>query len=438
MKTAGFEDKLLARLAKLDPDQVEGYLRRLLAEKQFLLSVFNHLDEGIIVTDGSLIIQFINRRARSVLGWPRDKDHLGEALDRHVAPDHPLREIIGSLRQDLREIEGHECSFGPNGDRILRLTVLPMRAERTGEEYGEEAEDLLIVLLRDVTEHQRRQSEQERASRLASMATLTSGIAHEIKNPLTSLNIHTQLLEAEVSQARREGRPLDRQTTERASQVIHEETDRMARIIEEFLQAARPTSPNLEARDLRPVIESARRIHAPQCEQLGVEFSVRIDPELPSAMVDNHLILQALRNLLNNGLDALKERIEQSRELGEVFHPVLKLEAELSGDSIRLSVSDNGPGIAEDVREKILEPYFTTKFGGTGLGLMVVYRIVAEHRGVLDVETDPGQWTCFSIALPLHQRPVRLLRHDDMGSPANSDSQQTGENGEGSIESGAR
>lgn len=417
MQPSGFEDKLLAKLDKLDPDQLQAYLIRQRAQKQFLLSVFDHLDEGIIVTDGELRILFVNRRARSMLGWPRDRTSVGERLDERIAEDHPLYEIIHSLKNDLRSIEGYEFSSGAREERTLSLSTLPMPVKGAGERIDEE-ENLLIVLLHDVTERHRRQSEQARLRRLASMATLTAGIAHEIKNPLNSLNIHAQLLSAEVRQATADARSPDLAKTERATRVIMEETKRLRHVVEQFIQAARPKTPRLELRELRPLLESAERIFRPECEQAGIHLVLSIDPDLPPLMIDDHQLLQAVRNLLRNAIEALGERLERTRQSGEHFEPRLELAARLEGDRVRILVSDNGPGIADSALEHIFEPYYSTKFGGSGLGLMVVYRIVSEHRGSLHVDTQPGGGTRFIISLPLSQRPVRLLGHQTGETPA--------------------
>ena len=415
MQPSGFDDKLIARLGKLDADQVQNYLARLLAQRQFLQTIFDHLGEGIIVTDARLAIFFVNRRARSMLGWPRNRNLIGEDLAERLAQDHPLRSIIDSLRGRLRAIEGYEIAWGPRDRRTLSVSTLPMRQGAEGDEAEPPAEDLLIILLTDVTERHRRQSEQARSRRLASLATLTSGIAHEIKNPLNSLNIHAQLLRAEVREATFHHRAPDLSKTQRATEVIMEECARLKHIVEQFIHAARPGAARLVMLDLRPLLEELERIFRPECEQKGIAFTVAIDPELPPLALDEHQLLQALRNLLMNAIEALGERTGRARKAGEEFEPRIELAARLEGDHVTLSVGDNGPGIGEEALEHIFEPYFTTKFGGSGLGLMIVYRIVSEHRGALHVDTRPGEGTRFVISLPLSKRPIRLLDYQKAG-----------------------
>ncbi len=407
---SGFEDKLLARLDKLDPDQIQSYLARLLGQKQFLETTFDHLDEGIVVTDAALRVLFINPRARAMLGLARGRTLVGEDLAARIGSGHPLAETITSLRLNPRPIEGYECSIGGRPERTLSLTTLPMRDPAAGEGSGAE---LLILILRDVTDRVQRESEKARARRLASMATLTSGIAHEIKNPLNAINIHAQLLQGELDKARASDGVADLDRLERAGRVILEETGRLARIVDEFLLAARPRRPQLEPSELNDLLGQLERIFRPECERAGIELRLAADHELPPVMLDPHLMLQALRNLVRNAIDAL---IEQERE--QAPPECIAVEARLATDGVSISVQDNGPGIPDKTLEHIFEPYYTTKASGTGLGLMVVYRIVAEHGGALHVDTRPGEGSRFIITLPLHNKPVRLLGHDHVvGAP---------------------
>ncbi|MEN6626834.1 MAG: ATP-binding protein [Candidatus Sumerlaeia bacterium] len=404
----GFEDKLLSKLDKLDPDQIQNYITHLLGQKQLMQTVFDHLDEGIVVTDRALRVLFINRRARAMLGLNRVKSLVGEDLAGRMTPSHALAPTIESLRGHLRPIANYETNYGAQNQRTLNITTLLMRDPAAAEP---EENQLLIILLRDVTDRVQREGEKARARRLTSMATLTSGIAHEIKNPLNSIDIHAQLLEAEVEKLRELDLGKEVEGVGRATRVILEETARMARIIEEFLLAARPVSPQLAPRDVRGLFEQLERIFRPVCERGGIELHMAVDPDLPPVLMDEHLMLQALRNLARNAIDALNDpQWRQERE--PEFIPRLAIESRLAGDSMQIIVQDNGPGIPEGTVEHIFEPYYTTKPGGTGLGLMVVYRIVSEHRGAMHIDTRPGDGSQFIISLPLHQKPVRLLGHE--------------------------
>lgn len=414
MKKAGFEERLLSKLDKLDADQIQGYLANILNQRQFLAQIFDHLDEGIVVTTLDLKVLFANSKARSMLGRPR-MNWEGERLNEVISQSHPLAEVIGSLTDHPRRVEGYECLWGQRQERLLVLSTLLMRPQETDLEA---AAELLIILLRDETERLHRQNEQTRARRLAALATLTAGIAHEVKNPLNSINIHAQLLQREVEQARDLNRPPNVARTERATDVILEESRRLTQIVDDFIQAARPRSADLVSTDLRNIFDQVQRLFGPECEQKGVELTFSTDPELPPLMLDGRLMIQALRNLLRNALEAVAERAESERDgaaqtgAEPTYVPRIELDARLGGDSVLIEVIDNGMGIEETKLEQIFEPYYTTKPHGSGLGLMVVYRIVTEHRGALHVDTHAGEGTRFIITLPLHQRPVRLLQSE--------------------------
>jgi signal transduction histidine kinase len=423
-KTTGFESKLLARLSRLDADQIQPFLEQTLQQNQFLLDVLDRLNEGVIVTDADLELLFANPKARSMLGLPRRRGQQTENLGELLSQENPLAEIIDSLRGNLRQIEGYESPYGRNRDRFVSLTTLLMNSAANPAAPPDPDEPprdrpLLIILLQDVTERRLRMSEQERARRLASMATLTSGIAHEIKNPLNSLNIHAQLLREEADRSAKTRRPADSEKLNRAAAVILEETQRLGRIVDDFIQAARPSQPHLEERPIGPFLQHAADLFGPECSHAGITLVVNIEPDLPPIYFDEHLLMQALRNLVRNAIDALTEqRIRKGEEStgeasGSGDAPTLELSATLTAESVNLTVADNGPGIDMETLEQIMEPYFTTKFHGSGLGLMVVYRIVTEHKGALHVDTHPGEGARFTISLPLHQKPLRLLEEKE-------------------------
>jgi signal transduction histidine kinase len=416
MKATGFETKLLSKLGKLNAEQIRRAVVQILDQKQFLLRVLDRLNEGVIVTDAQLNVVFANPKARLMLGLPPQRTQQGDNLAGMVAADNPLAEIIESLRGSPREINGYESPYGRRKDRYVALTTLVMRAggggglgEPLDAPTAEDDGQHLILLLQDVTERRLRQEEQARARQLASMATLTSGIAHEIKNPLNSLNIHAQLLQDEVARAKAVHHAPRADRVERAAGVILEETRRLTRVVEDFLQAARPRQPDLQERSLAVFIERAAQVLGPECSQAGATLIVNVEPDLPPLQFDDYLLMQVLRNLARNALDALAEHAEAIRKADAAFAPTVEISAALAGDAVNLSVSDNGPGIDPKTLEHVFEPYYTTKFNGTGLGLMVVYRIVTEHKATLHVDTRPGEGTRFTISLPVHQKPVRLL-----------------------------
>lgn len=402
-QSRGFKDRFLSKFGKIDRHHIRDYLAQLLTQNQFLETIFDHLDEGIIVTDSKLRILYTNLISRRMLQWAPQKHFTGDPITDHC-PRGELLDILKTMRKRPRPIEGYECDFGPEESRRLLVKAIALGSpEGAALAEHEAGESMWVFLLRDVTDRHRTIEEQSRAQRLASMALLTAGVAHEIKNPLNSLNIHAQIL---LREAEEESAPPDRENVRRAANVILEETARLTRIVNEFIHAARPTRPVMERKYLNQLIEDLARIFGPECEKAGIEMRLDLDPELPAMEMDAHLVFQALRNLVRNSIEAHLLGAE-SREAGQA--PFIGIRTKMTGDTAALEIADNGPGIAEAEIDKIFEPYYTTKFNGTGLGLMVVYRIITQHGGSIHAESKPGIGTRFLVSLPLAERPVRLL-----------------------------
>jgi two-component system, sporulation sensor kinase E len=407
-KQKSFDDRFLSKIGKIDRSHIREYLAQTLSQKQFLETLFDRLDEGILVTDADLRIIHSNRVARRMLQWPRNKFFLGEPLPAHC-PDGDLRALLERMLTRPYPIEARECAFGPDGERRLVLKAIPMDPD--DDDASENAGPMWVFLLQDVTERYRTIEEHARAQRLASLALLTAGIAHEIKNPLNSLNIHAEILLKEARAG--DAEPLDRDKVARAASVILEETGRLTEIVNVFIQAARPQGPILEKHSINRVCEDIVRVLGPECDQAGIVLRSELDPDLPLMLLDIHLMFQALRNLVRNAIEAHQEilaaRAPLAPDAADSPRPAIVIRTRLAGDTVTLEVADNGPGIPEDKLDKIFEPYYTTKFDGTGLGLMVVYRVVTEHQGVIHVDSRPGVGTRFKITLPLAERPLRLL-----------------------------
>jgi signal transduction histidine kinase len=223
-----------------------------------------------------------------------------------------------------------------------------------------------------------------RAERLASLGMMAAGLAHEIRNPLNAAHLQLALLQRRL--ARVDGPDLD--GAKAAGELISTEMQRLAALVGDFLQFARPQPLRLEAADLAVVARAVVALVEPEAAALGVDLAVDEEAGAATARaeVDDEKLTQVLLNLLRNALEATGRggRIRVS----------------VTGDraSARLAVVDDGPGLpAPDA--PIFEPFYTTKQGGTGLGLAIVHRIVADHGGRVTVDSRPGR-TCFTVALP--------------------------------------
>jgi signal transduction histidine kinase len=227
----------------------------------------------------------------------------------------------------------------------------------------------------------------ERQQKLATLGTLAAGIAHEIRNPLTSLKARLYTLEKHLQVV-----PAARKDTD----IISAEISRLERIVQDVLSFARPSDPKLETIAADTLIREVQGLMSPNLENRAVQLIVESSPELFIRADSGHL-KQVLINLVRNAADAIDGA-------GTVTLRVRATRAPLDGretDAVVLEVSDTGKGIPPEIEKRLFDPFFSTKETGTGLGLPIAARIVERHGGVLQYQTRPGRGTTFGIVLPL-------------------------------------
>jgi signal transduction histidine kinase len=238
--------------------------------------------------------------------------------------------------------------------------------------------------------------------------TLTAGVAHEIKNPLNSLSIHAQLLERAAADLSGSSFPAKSKTIERIARscdVIREEVERLRKCVDDFIDAARPRRPNFALHNLSAIVETVLDMAALEFEERAIHVEKYFDPDVPPLPLDERQIFQALRHLVRNAVEA----IDAARRTPE--NRRLTVRTDTANDVVTLEIADRGCGISKENLPKVFEPYFTTKFNGSGLGLMAVGRIIREHGGFITVNSTEGEGTTFTIDLPVLNPRVKLLEN---------------------------
>lgn len=243
---------------------------------------------------------------------------------------------------------------------------------------------VLYLLRKNRMLEQSRQS----AARASYVGLLASGLAHEIRNPLNAMNINVQMLEEEL-----QGRPelADSDWNELMASAKRE-IERLENLVSNFLDYARPSQPHYESRDLNEVIAEVARFLEADFRQGGVELRTELQSLLPSVEIDETQFRQALINLLVNARQVLKKGGE-----------VIARSRAGSGGEVVVEIEDDGPGIKPDIRDRIFDVFFSSRGGGTGLGLPIARQIVDRHGGVIEMETEMGKGTTFRIRLPRRQ-----------------------------------
>jgi signal transduction histidine kinase len=241
------------------------------------------------------------------------------------------------------------------------------------------------------------------AERLAELGSMTSGLAHEIKNPLSTLHLNAQLLREDVLDA---DLPQEtRAAVSRRVDALARETLRLKDILSDFLQFAGRLRLDPQPRDLRDLLSELVDFFQPQSDRAGVLLRVDVPGVPVVARIDAGLLKQALLNLAINAVQAMSPsgQVPTGERRGELL---FRLELDSLGHEARLSVIDSGPGIPEERRSAIFRPYASSKPGGTGLGLATTRRIVEEHGGTITLYNGPTGGACFTLRLPLAGPPA--------------------------------
>jgi two-component system, sporulation sensor kinase E len=383
---SGFLEKLVARLDRVEPGEVQQIVTRLIREKGFLEKVFEALREGVIILDPHGVIGFVNRAACQFFGLD-PHDALGQKLSSQVRglDWSTLGKPGRTISRDL------EVYYPEN--RYLNFYLSPIDdSAGAGESLG------YVMLVRDLTSTRAEAAETLESERLNALTLLAAGVAHEIGNPLNSLDIHLQLLGRKLRKL-----PVgDRTPLEANLATAREEIQRLDTILKQFLHAVRPTVPHREAHDLNPLIQETLRLLEPELESREIAVELDLAESMPPALIDRGQFQQVFYNLIRNAYQALT---------GEGGRIVLRTRA--NDYEYLISIEDNGTGISPEHMGALFEPYRTTKSSGSGLGLLIVRRIVREHGGEIEFTSEENVGTRVFIHLPRHERGVRLLGPPD-------------------------
>lgn len=375
--------RIIPKLKTLDPGSMHSVIQHLAREQGFLETVFNTIREAVVVIDGDRRILYHNAAAKSMLGLPDDLTHLtidkilkGANWDAILPENEMLNSGASLLRQEL------ELCYPER--RIVQVYALPLG----------EVENQFAVILNDITSAMDKMSSTAESERSRLVSMLAAGVAHEIGNPLNSLYLHLQYLQRLMNCD-----DVDRESAVEELAEARNEVERLDSIITQFLHALRPGKPDLQVLDLKNlVLESLNFMrHEITAREVKVEFLWGED--IPLVDGDAGQLKQAFYNLVRNAL--------QSMQNGGL----LQIRCSANEEFVSLSVTDSGSGISKEDLSRIFEAYFTTKQTGTGLGLMIVERIVREHGGALSVDGGGHDQlgATFTISLPRRDRKVKVL-----------------------------
>jgi len=399
-----FLKRALQKVEVLKPEQIRNLLGLSAKEIDRLETVMDSLIRGVLVCDTANKLILANKAARrffSIVSYEQGRETIWS-----VIPEEPVAEFLAQTLLSTDKAEEREFYVDVNGiQRLLAVSVMPVVQDRqiTGS----------VILIEDITERRNREAMLRRMESLASLTTLAAGVAHEIKNPLGALSIHVQLIQKAMDAQEKLCSALQStksqenecepykyfRQVDKYIKVINEEIDRLNRIILDFLFAVRPMNVEPRRGSINEFIRELAAFVSFELKEARIECVLNLEENLSAVDFDAALMKQVFLNLIKNASAAMSGG------------GTLTITTEDAEGEIRITVADTGRGISEEDFPKIFEPYFTTKETGTGLGLTVVFKVVKEHKGDINVKSREGEGTVFTITLPKPQLEQRLIAY---------------------------
>ncbi|HZV88243.1 MAG TPA: ATP-binding protein [Candidatus Binatus sp.] len=336
-------------------------------------SVMAGLEDGLLLFTRDARAVMVSPAAEKFLGAPAGQ-FLGRRVTEIFPIGHPLRDALHLDGDELREIAAEIELKTAAGDK--RVSVSVQAIQEDGERMG------ALVTLRDLDSLDSINTQLQVSERLAALGRITAGVAHEVKNPLNSMRLWLENLKESLP-------PDSDSSAKQAVQVLDKEIDRLDAVVKRFLDFTRPMDVRLEPTQLSELLKEVLEVAQPQMYKANIQVAQLLPIDVPEVYVDRALLKQAILNLVLNAGESMPSGGQ------------LRLVLSRRGEMAEISVGDTGKGIPPEHRQKIFQLFFTTRPGGSGIGLASTFRIVQLLNGSIDFTTEVGKGTTFRIELPL-------------------------------------
>jgi PAS domain S-box-containing protein len=374
------EERKTADLRKLSRELESAYRTleeravQLMSIRDYTQSILRSTTSGVITVGPDGSVATANFSVERMLGMTETE--MVPKTMRHLFSDD------GGLDADVAKVIGgrmprtvHDTTLVTRNGKVIHVqaSVSRMRDVQGGTLGA-------VVTLEDMSEIRALTEQLIRADRLAAMGELTAGVAHEVRNPLGIIRATVQLLEESNC---------DQERIHEASSVVKQEIDRLDKVIKALLDFGRPSTPTLQSTDVNEVISDVVLFTRKFASRSNVEIVEQLADRIPPVMADPDQIKQVAVNLISNAVQAMEDS-----------GGTITISTGVDGGFVEMSVADDGPGIPADRVGRVFDPFYSTRDDGTGLGLTIVHRIVDEHDGHIEVDSEPGRGTTFTVSLP--------------------------------------
>lgn len=392
----------LSKISKNEDDRTKivsifGNENKIFQEWTFYQQIMSSVDFGLIVFNSNYHIEFMNKKAGQILKNRKDS-YQGKKLE-DIFEGNELLQIKTLLStRDLPIIkEEMQLSFKNLPNYYIGFSIYAHDDADNNQKY--------IFVFSEITQSKRIQAEIIRMDRMASLGVLSSGIAHEIRNPLAGIKAMVQTLEEEMEEGSSQLEYVDR---------ILRQVNRLDDLLKAFFSYARPQRPDPKAEQIMDIISEVLPLFRRKMQDKNIKINENYEDGLFDVFVDSNQIQQVIFNLFLNAIDAMPEGgkitvdAKNSMESAPVIDRRHTMPSLLSNNMIEIKISDTGSGMPQDIIDNVFNPFFTTKSNGTGLGLSIVYQIIKEHGGQIEVESTPEKGTTFKILLPALEKKISI------------------------------
>ncbi len=349
---------------------------KMLSEKAQLQQVVDHLEDGIILFTQDRRILFFNRAAEVVVGRSLE-EVVGWQWDEMLRPFHPIRPLLQHAFEQKAGFRNAAVTL-PRDEGYKESLVSLFFVTDAHRAMG------AMVVVKDLESIKTLQSLITYSAKLTALGRLTSGMAHEVKNPLNAMMIHVELLKEKLD--------VPAEEVHQSLEVIGNEIRRLDRVVQGFLRFIRPEELSLRLLDLNALLKDVAALLETEWQKEGIRFAFQFDPTLPLIAADEELLRQAFLNIMLNACQAMPK--------GGVVNISTEME---EWEFVKVNIADPGIGIPPEDMGKIYQLYYTTKPYGTGIGLSLVYRVVQMHNGSLETSSEVGRGTTMIVRLPVSQ-----------------------------------
>lgn len=382
-------DRVLGRIDNLDTINLTNLAKKLARERGLLETVFNAALEGILVIDDDGVVEFANSSAQRLIGL---KEHeVGEANLWRSIPG--LKESLGIHQDTLhgKSVSSRELELTYPEKRFVRLYIMPIEVDDGTDSLFAQR---YVVILADITKEKISVEETIESEKIASILLLAAGVAHELGNPLNSLNIHLQLIQRRLAKLEDSSQA---ELLDSSIEACREEVDRLDGIIKNFLEAIRPQTPDFQILNLHEALNEVLEFHGKELSNRSISVEIDVGSELPVVGGDKSQLKQAFYNIIKNATEAMSSggRLNITTRSGD--------------EKFYMKFADSGEGISQEDLPNVFRPYHTSKEGGNGLGLMIVQRILRQHGGQIGIDSSDGNGTAITLEFPKRDRKIRML-----------------------------